>query len=264
MPHSAPHIGHPGRAGVGTTLAALAHYLPVLCQFPHSQGTGGHRKGSLCLGATRGRWQPAGTCEGRERKAGEAGHPTTAEPKHLRPQGINVPESAQPNAPLPRAGGWQTGRGEGQLFTLLLTPWYFLGTYWASGGELMAGGGGAGGKYMDKTCPLIQEMQTDRQAQQNEEEAVRASKLCTHGRALCPPGTTSWQGQVFWEVWCPNRGDVKHLSWGTMGAQRRTNPERLLGGGDTELKWKPRGAGAVRVCVCVCRCAHMHAAGKET
>lgn len=37
---------------------------------------------------------------------------------------------------------------------------------------------------------------------------------------------------------------MRHLSWGTMGARGRTNPERLPRGGGAELKWKQR-AGAV-------------------
>lgn len=37
---------------------------------------------------------------------------------------------------------------------------------------------------------------------------------------------------------------MRHLSSGTVGAHRRTNPERLPRGGGAELKWKQR-AGAV-------------------
>ena len=70
--------------------------------------------------------------------------------------------------------------------------------------------------------------------------------MCAWGGALPSGSPQPGRGRACWQVWCPNRADVRHLSWGTMGAHRRTNPERLPGGGSIQLKWKQR-AGAVQV-----------------
>lgn len=106
--------------------------------------------------------------------------------------------------------------------------------------------GGGGRIHRQDLCPQIQEMQTDRQAQQNREGEVRVSRVCARGEALLSGSPQPGRGRACWQAWCRNRADVRHLSWGTMGAHRRTNPERLPGGGSIRLKWKQR-AGAVQV-----------------
>lgn len=75
---------------------------------------------------------------------------------------------------------------------------------------------------------------------------MRVSRVCARGGALLSGSPQPGRGRACWQAWCRNRADVRHLSWGTMGAHRRTNPERLPGGGSVRLKWKQR-AGAVQV-----------------
>lgn len=97
---STPSPSSQGRARAGATPWKPSPCLRVLRRLPHSQDTSQSRRGTEYPGDSGCTWQPAGTCEGRERQAGKPGHHTTPQvsvdaPKSARPPDIHPPRAEQ-------------------------------------------------------------------------------------------------------------------------------------------------------------------------
>lgn len=147
------------------------------------------------------------------REATPPHHPTVRASQDKMHQRSCASQASKPNSPGQEAGR-QAGRAEGQPLNRLFTPLYSLGTYWVAGGVL--GQGGAVSRH--GLCSQIQEVQTNSTQLTGSGQGAQGVYMGL-GLPLQSPQPGNWQTR--WQVWCPNKGGVKHLSLGTMGAHGR-------------------------------------------